>query len=226
MSNHYHLVLKVCPEQLEELCEEEIMERWCALCKGPIVILKYRNGEDLKPFERAGVADIVNVWRTRLSSISSFMRCLNQPIARQANREDRCTRKFRESRLTSQVLKSEEALLSSMAYADLNPVRAGMAGTPEQSEFTGIRKRLGAEFDLQQGIDEQTGCGDLLDFGSPLKPLLPFENQLPAERRSGILFNFEEYLALIDWTGRIIGSDKRGRIDDKLPPILKARIAR
>jgi hypothetical protein len=34
MSNHYHLVLKVCPEQLEALSEDEIMNRWCAFFNG------------------------------------------------------------------------------------------------------------------------------------------------------------------------------------------------
>jgi hypothetical protein len=62
--------------------------------------------------------------------------------------------------------------------------------------------------------------GDLLDFRTPLKALLPFENRLLNEPQSGIVFNFEEYLALVDWTGRIIRSDKRGRIDSALPPIL------
>ena len=28
MNNHYHLVLKVCPGQLQELTEDEIMDRW------------------------------------------------------------------------------------------------------------------------------------------------------------------------------------------------------
>jgi len=149
MSNHYHLVLKVCPEQLDALSEDEIMNRWCALFKGPLLIQNYRSGEDLQPFKRAGVSDIINVWRYRLSSISWFMRCLNQPIARQANREDKCTGKFWESRFNSQSLKSEEALLSCMAYVDLNPVRAGMAETPEQSEHTSIRERIEPRFEFQ-----------------------------------------------------------------------------
>ena len=149
MSNHYHLVLKVCPDQLEDLSEDEIMEQWCALFKGPLLIQNYRNGEDLKPFERAGVSDIVNVWRSRLSSISWFMRCLNQPIAHQANREDKCTGKFWESRFTSQALKSDEALLSCMTYVDLNPVRSGMADTPETSSHTSLRERLQPEFGRQ-----------------------------------------------------------------------------
>jgi len=218
---HYHLALKVCPEQLEDLCEDDITDRWCALFKGPLLIQNYRSGEDLKPFERLAVSDIVNVWRSRLSSISWFMRCLNQPIAHQANREDKCTGKFWESRFTSQALKSEEALLSCMAYVDLNPVRAGMADTPERSSHTSIRERLKPEFDLQHAIKDQTKCSDLLDFRTPLKPLLTFENRLLNESQTGILFNFEEYLALVDWTGRIIRNDKRGFIDIALPPILR-----
>jgi REP element-mobilizing transposase RayT len=220
MSNHYHLVLKLCPEQLKELNDDEVMDRWCAMFKGPLLVQRYRDGENLKPFERSTVSDIVNVWRSKLASISWFMRCLNQPIARQANREDKCTGKFWESRFTSQALKSEEALLSCMAYVDLNPVRAGVADRPETSSHTSIRERLQPEFDLQQAIDDQTECGDLLDFQALLKPLLRFEKRLVNKPQTGILFNFEEYLVLIDWTGRVIRSDKRGHIDNALPPIL------
>ena len=220
MSNHYHLVLKICPDQLEGLSDDDIMDRWCALFKGPLLIQRYRDGEDLKSYERTTVSDIVNVWRSKLSSISWFMRCLNQPIAHQANREDKCTGKFWESRFTSQALKSEEALLSCMAYVDLNPVRAGIADTPETSSHTSIRERLKPEFDLQQAIDDQTDCGDLLDYKTALKPLLRFENRLVDEPQCGILLDFKEYLALVDWTGRIIRSDKRGHIDNTLPPIL------
>ena len=220
MSNHYHLALKICPEQIEKLSDDDVMDRWCALFKGPLIVQRYRDGEDLSSFERGTVSDIVNVWRSKLASISWFMRCLNQPIAYQANREDNCRGKFWESRFTSQALKSEEALLSCMAYVDLNPVRTGTAETPETSSHTSIQERLRPQFDFQQAIDDQTACGDLLDFKSALKPLLPFENQVVNEPQTGILFNFEEYLALVDWTGRIIRSDKRGCIDNALPPIL------
>jgi len=220
MSNHYHLALKVCPEQLDGLSEDGILDRWCALFKGPLLVQNYRNGEDLKPFERKTLSDIVEVFRKRLSSISWFMRCLNQPIARQANKEDGCTGKFWESRFESKALKSEEALLSAMVYVDLNPVRAGIADKPETSDYTSIRERLANEFDLQDAIDEQTAGGDILDFRSPLKPLLHFDGGTTAKCQAGIPFGFEDYLALVDWTGRIMRSDKRGHIGNNLPPIL------
>jgi REP element-mobilizing transposase RayT len=220
MNNHYHLVLKVCPEQLNELSDEQIMDRWCALFKGPLLVQRYRNGESLSVPERSTVSDIVNIWRGKLSSISWFMRCLNQPIARQANLEDKCTGKFWESRFTSQALRTEEALLSCMAYVDLNPIRAGIATRPETSSYTSIQERINPAFMLEQAIQDQQECGDLLDFKAPLKPLLHFEDELVGQLQSGILYSYRDYLELIDWTGRIVRIDKRGFIDKDLPSIL------
>ncbi|MCP4390792.1 MAG: transposase [Gammaproteobacteria bacterium] len=221
MSNHYHLVLKLCPEQLEDLNDEQIMERWCALFKGPLLVQRYRSGEPLSAPEKSTVLDIVQVWRGKLSSISWFMRCLNQTIARQANLEDKCTGKFWECRFTSQALKTEEALLSCMAYVDLNPIRAGMAQSLEGSEYTSIQERINPVFNLKQAIKRQSQTGDLLDFKTTLKPLLHFESGVINLPQTGILYAFRDYLKLVDWTGRIIRKDKRGYIDAELPPILE-----
>lgn len=220
MSNHYHLVLKLCPEQLKDLDEDQIVARWCALFKGPLLIQRYRNGESLSSPERSTVSDIVKVWRKKLSSISWFMRCLNQPIARQANQEDNCTGKFWECRFTSQALKTEEALLSCMAYVDLNPIRAEMAESLEASEYTSIRERINPDFNLEHAIKGQTQNGDLLDFDTPLKPLLHFEDGLSDNSRPGIYYAFRDYLKLVDWTGRIMREDKPGFIEEEVPPIL------
>ncbi len=223
MSNHYHLALKVCPEQVSTLVDDDIIERWCSLFKGPLIAQRHRAGESLTPAEKASLGEIVQVWRTRLGSVSWFMKCLNQPIARRANIEDGCTGKFWECRFTSQALKTEEALLSCMAYVDLNPVRAGMAKSPEASEHTSIRERIEQRFDLANAVQSQFNSGNLRSFDIPLKPLLHFTSTRTGEEATGIPCLFGDYLELIDWTGRIARRGKHGRIASNLPRIL-ARI--
>lgn len=220
MSNHYHLVVKLSPASFDDLSNEEILARWCALFKGPLLVQRYRAGKSLTAAEMAAVLDIIAVWRKKLCDISWFMRCLNQPIARQANLEDQCTGKFWECRFRSQALRSEEALLSCMVYVDLNPIRAEMAECPETSEYTSIKERITPCFDLASAIREQQGQGDLLDFRVALKPLLPFEAAADQNSKLGIPLSYPDYLQLVDWTGRHFRPDKKGRIDAALPSIL------
>jgi REP element-mobilizing transposase RayT len=221
LSNHYHLVLKICPDQSEDFTDLDIIDRWCCLFTGPILIQRLRQGETLSQAERDTVADIVMVWRKKLGSISWFMRCLNQSIARQANQEDHCTGKFWESRFHSQALKTEEALISCMAYVDLNPVQAGISKDLESSDYSSIQERIKPTFNLRDAIKSQLDTGDIIKFDQPLKPLLHFDQSIKDQKQTGIPFTYQDYLALVDWTGRAIRDDKIGFIDLTHPPILE-----
>ena len=148
------------------------------------------------------------------------MKCLNEPIARQANKEDNCTGHFWEARFKSQALLTEDALLSAMAYVDLNPIRACMADTPENSEHTSVKERINSPFDLADAIGQQADTESLRYFDLPLKPLTKLEGDLKLGAQEGILFGQAEYLELVDMTGRIVREDKLGVIRTTLPPIL------
>ncbi len=215
MSNHYHLVVKI--GSSENWTDQEVLERWLTLYKGPLLVQRYRNGEVLGQAEKETVSDIIEVWRKRLANLSWFMKTLNEPIARKANAEDHCTGHFWESRFKSQALLTEEALLSCMAYVDLNPVRAGMAKTPEASEHTSIKERIEPSFNLADAIKDQHLTSS---FNLPVKPLLPFNDTIKQDTQLGIQYSLIDYLQLVDWTGRAIRDDKLGSISDRLPPIL------
>jgi hypothetical protein len=131
------LVLWCRPSLTEAWSAEEVARRW----------LRVFGRVGGRPTEEdclraAGNAGKIALWRARLGSVSWFMRCLNEWIARKANAEDDCTGRFWEGRFKCQLLEDEGAILACMAYVDLNPVRARLADSLEASEFTGIHDRL------------------------------------------------------------------------------------
>ena len=82
--------------------------------------------------------------RSRLSDISWWMRLICQRIAQRANAEEEESGKFWRSRFRSIRLIDEEAVLAAAAYVDLNPIRATMAETIEDSEYTSAQRRVQA----------------------------------------------------------------------------------
>ena len=144
MSNHTHLVLHVDSETARQWTTEEVLARWGSLFSGNSLLQRKLQNAQLIEVEERKLAELAEIWRERLYDISWFMRCLNEPIARQANKEDNCTGRFWESRFKSQALLDEAALAACLAYVDLNPIRAKMADTPETSDHTSIQKRISA----------------------------------------------------------------------------------
>ena len=70
------------------------------------------------------------------------MRCLCEKIARAANDEDGSSGRFWAGRFKSVALLDEAAILACSVYVDLNPIRAGLATTPEESPYTSGRDRI------------------------------------------------------------------------------------
>jgi hypothetical protein len=189
------------------------MERWTRLYRAPPLVERWRNGL-ASEVEREAAEAIIEKWRARLCDLSWFMKCLNEHLARRANIEDNCDGRFWSGRFRSQALLDKAGLLTAMAYVDLNPIRAGMAATPEESEFTSIYERIRRALGPNSS-EEVTGEGDPL----PQVSLRPFH--CAEQERETIPYRFEDYLALVDWTGRQIRDDKRGHIDAPLPPIIR-----
>jgi REP element-mobilizing transposase RayT len=204
MSNHFHLVLYVDTERARQWSADEVIERWLRLYKGPSVVHRFQAGTRLNQLEQDALDSIVETWRVRLFDLSWYMRCLNEAIARMANKEDNCTGRFWEGRYRSQALLDEAALVSCMAYVDLNPIRAGKSTSLAGSEFTSIKERLEA-------------------FATNPEPKPNWLVPLAGEKTSSIHvlpIQQTDYFALVDWTGRAVRLDKRGAIPANVESVL------
>jgi REP element-mobilizing transposase RayT len=196
MSNHLHVVVEVIPQAAAKWTADEIAARWSRLYSRQDV------DADKRAEVLAGNVERIKELRERLCDLSWFIRCLAEPIARRANREDGCKGHFWEARFKCQTLLDETAVLSAMTYVDLNPVRAKICDSLEDSAHTSARKRLDTiEKDRRQA--EQ-----------PLAPVLGL-------RGFGVLtIRQRDYLELVDHTGRHIHPGKRGAISGPPPAAL------
>ncbi|WP_198264701.1 transposase [sulfur-oxidizing endosymbiont of Gigantopelta aegis] len=213
MSNHLHTVLKINASLAQSWSDETVIQHWQQLCSIPVLVDRYLNGKCHSKAEQNRAQETIAVFRDRLMDISWFMRCLNEHIARRANAEDKCTGRFWEGRFKSQALLDEQAILSCMVYVDLNPIRADISQTLEDSDYTSVKQRIDSikkTKSISKKITQQsTATIKLAPFiGSSLK-------------YKGIAFDLNDYLELAEWTGRIKRDDKRGYIKSGTPAILQ-----
>ena len=108
------------------------------------------------------------------------MRCINEPIAKRCNQEDFVKGHFWESRFKSQALLDEAAALTCMAYVDLNPIRANISKSLEESNHTSIKKRIESltEKELQNTVRAIAGN---------------------VKNRTMVL-KLKDYIELVEWT--------------------------
>jgi REP element-mobilizing transposase RayT len=203
MENHFHIVLNVDHARLAQWSDVEVARRWLSVYRGGA-----RTDADLEKriVVLARQPDRVAEIRSRLASLSWFMRALKEYIARRANREDLCTGHFWEGRFKSQAIVDDLGALATLVYVDLNPVRAGMARTIEQCELTSAWTR----------IDRLTREPSALT--SAVLPVAGLDTRSPVQLRLG------EYLELLRRTCvQLLARSARGssahRSDEHTAPL-------
>ncbi|MCQ4166158.1 hypothetical protein [Tahibacter harae] len=202
MSNHVHVVTYLDPGAATAWSSDEVATRWMRLF--PV----RENGQidteatHLRAQLMAGNPQRIAVCRARLASLSWFMRCLNEPIARRANREDACTGRFWEGRYRCQALLDDAAVVACMAYVDLNPVRAGIATDLNTCDHTSIKRRIASLKAVTE--TESVTLRPLIGFPAPSFPL-----------------DSQQYLTLVDLTGQVARPGKRGKLAPQAVPLLR-----
>ncbi len=143
LSNHFHLVVRNRPDQVETMSDREVARRWLMICPE-------KRNPDQTPVEPTepqlaillADPDKISELRSRLSNPSWLMRRACQHIARRCNREDGQSGRFFEERFKMKRLLDDAAVLACMAYVDLNPMRAGMTDSLEGYAAVSIGERM------------------------------------------------------------------------------------
>ena len=88
MSNHYHVVLHIHREQGKGWDTRDVLQRWTQLFSGHVLVQRFLANDEMSKAELLRVEEFAEEYRCRLLDISWFMRCLNEYLAREANKED------------------------------------------------------------------------------------------------------------------------------------------
>jgi REP element-mobilizing transposase RayT len=198
MSNHLHIVVQLAPDAAAAWSDADMAARWVRLFP------PRQDAEEAVSAKRSrlmGEPERLQRIRSRLCDLSWLMRCLAEPIARRANREDRCKGRFWEGRFKAQRLCDERAVLAAMAYVDLNPVRAGIVERLDDAAHTSAAARLAQVRKAPNRLSQ------------PLGPIL-------GVLQPPFAFTTADYLHVLDWTGRQLAPGKRGKITGNAPACL------
>jgi hypothetical protein len=234
MANHVHVIVRLDRAVAMEWSDLEVARRWLS-----VYPRKYlSDGTPVLPSEpeiASAATDPVQVgkWRLRLADLGWFMKAFKEPIARRANREDNCSGAFWEGRFHSVPLLDQAALIACMAYTDLNPIRAKVADRPERSHHTSgfrrirARNRQAAAAKIRtrqpakaKALLAKVGLSANATHAEDGLWLTPLARCQVGETLANKTFTADEYLTLLDATGRLLKAGKRGVIPPELAPIL------
>jgi len=238
LSNHLHVVLRTRPDVVESWSDEDVVRRWLVISQ----LTKSRDGQP-REVSKARIAlemivpKRIATLRERLSSPSFFMAALCEHVGRRSNREDECTGSFWEDRFKCRELVDEGAVLACGIYVDLNQIRAGEALTPETSTHTSACDRIQSRMQhvpsetsarqsaIATGASPDGGWLCKLSIDERHASSVQAEGDCESPRRAsdkGLLpITLDDYLELLDASGRILLDDKKGAIPSHLSPILE-----
>ncbi len=222
LDNHLHVLCRLDPEESLKWTAEQVIRRWIAIY--PPAKLAMDDPKTVQTWVDHEVENTarIEVLRERLSNLGWFMKALKEPLARLANKADGCRGTFWEARFKSIAILDSQSLLATSVYIDLNPLAAGIAETPEQSEYTSIRQRVqhvqdnGNTDALRAALlgsvagSKAAGHVEQDHWLVPIEDRRRYSNAPTISNREGMLASLSlgSYLLLVDYTGRLYRNGK------------------
>ncbi len=120
MGNHFHILVKMLPEY--KFSDQDIKKRYMGFYG------------DARVFADGLVPSL----RTKLSSLSEFVREIKVGFARYYNKRHNRRGYFWGDRFKSVIVDKGETLINCLAYIDLNPLRADIVSRPEDYRWNSL----------------------------------------------------------------------------------------
>jgi REP element-mobilizing transposase RayT len=166
MGNHFHLLLRV-PLRPAVIAEAEIWRRVRHIYSRARVeefeamVREWReSGDDLR------VREFFDRLRARMYDLSSFVREVKLRFSKWYNRQNDRTGTLWEERFRSVVIEGREgALMTVLAYLDLNPVRAGIVVEPGGYRWSQYGEAMAGGRRARRRMAEiVSGCGPMISW--------------------------------------------------------------
>lgn len=213
LDSHMHLVLRLNPLLAQSWTSLQVAQRWAAIHPPRIKRRQHREAA-IEAWIQEKAADEAWVTRTRtkLASLSQFMKDLKQPVTCFVNERAGRFGPLWAQRFNAAALVDVEGLLATGIYVDLNVFAAGGHDSPEKAPCTSLQER----------------CQALQQHGAQAAEttlwLLPIEarttdDTTAAQAHQGMIrgLTLLAYLILLDAIARMLREGKAHLREDALP---------
>lgn len=171
MSNHFHILVRVDPEQPERLEDGELVARVAALYGSQRVPSLGVDADDLAVLLKNGgskAGDLRRRLRARMGDVSVFMKELKTRFSWWYNETFHTVGTFWAERFQSVLIEETSTAVALVAaYIDLNPVRAGITEEPTDYRFCGFTEACGggrlARAGLATVLREKAGDAEIVE---------------------------------------------------------------
>lgn len=158
MANHFHVVVRV-PKKDAIIGDEELLRRYHVL--NPKLSKAMGKKLDVIVSQMAASGSIAAEWRKKqyaqMCELSCFMKLVKQRFSIGYNAKYRRFGPLWAERFKSVLVEDGRALETMSAYVDLNAVRSGLVGTPEEYRFCGYAEAVAGVARAQEGIASVMG---------------------------------------------------------------------
>ena len=153
MSNHFHILVEVPERPAAGPTDGELLDHLAVIYRGRrLAEIRWELEHHRKQGNHEAAEALRQRFLRRMWDLSAFMKALKQDFSRWFNQRTERKGHLWEERFKSVLVEDGHAARVVAAYIDLNPVRAGMVGVPEDYRWGGFGEAVAGRQRAREGL--------------------------------------------------------------------------